>query len=95
MKILISSSFFLLLILYCCLFTIKSHFLSSLLTLEAMVLLLLLFTISFSFYLLESLSVFLFVLTLSVCEATMGLTLLISLVKSKGNDKINSLSFPF
>nr|BBA10553.1 NADH dehydrogenase subunit 4L [Zaptyx exodonta] len=68
------------------------HYLSSLLILESMVLFLLVFMVSFSYVLLESLMIYLFVLTLSVCEAALGLTLLISLVKLKSNDLIYSCS---
>nr|BBA10784.1 NADH dehydrogenase subunit 4L [Zaptyx kosakai] len=85
---LLSYTFLLLLHIY--LFSISSFYLSTLLTLEAMVLALLIFSVVFSFNLMESLSLFLIILTLSVCEASIGLTLLISLVKVQGNDFINS-----
>nr|BBA10373.1 NADH dehydrogenase subunit 4L [Zaptyx oxypomatica] len=81
-----------LLIFHLYLFSIRSYFLSSLMVLQAMVLTLLLFAVIFSFCLLEGLGVFLFILTLSVCEAALGLTLLISLVKLNGNDLINTNS---
>nr|BBA10043.1 NADH dehydrogenase subunit 4L [Zaptyx takarai] len=78
----------LLLMLYLYFFTVSNSFLSSLMVLESMVLLLLILTALFSMNLSEGINMFLFVLTLSVCEATLGLTLLISLVKFKGNDLI-------
>nr|BBA10823.1 NADH dehydrogenase subunit 4L [Zaptyx lushanensis] len=83
-------TFLLLVMLHIYLFTISSYFLSTLLTLEAMVLILLIFSVVFSFNLMEGLSMYLFILTLSVCEASIGLTLLISLVKVQGNDFIKS-----
>nr|BBA10580.1 NADH dehydrogenase subunit 4L [Zaptyx entospira] len=66
------------------------HYLSALLILESMVLFLLVFMVTFSYCLLESLMIYCFVLTLSVCEAALGLTLMITLVKLKGNDLISS-----
>nr|BBA10835.1 NADH dehydrogenase subunit 4L [Zaptyx lushanensis] len=83
-------SYLLLLIMHLFLFTISSYFLSTLLTLEAMVLYLLIFSVFFSVNLMQGLSMYLFILTLSVCEAPIGLTLLISLVKVQGNDCIKS-----
>nr|BBA10748.1 NADH dehydrogenase subunit 4L [Zaptyx daemonorum] len=85
---LLNFSLLLCVFLHLYLFFIKNHLLSSLLVLEAMVLMLLLITISFSYLVLESLSLFLFVLTLSVCEAALGLTLLICFVKVNGSDHI-------
>nr|BBA10727.1 NADH dehydrogenase subunit 4L [Zaptyx thaumatopoma] len=85
-------SLLLLIITYMYLFTIRTHYLSSLLSLESMVLILLIFTIGLTTYLNESLSMFLFILTLSVCEAAIGLTLLVSFVKLKGNDLISSIN---
>nr|BBA10217.1 NADH dehydrogenase subunit 4L [Zaptyx polita] len=79
-----------LIILYLYLFTVFNSFLSTLMVLEAMVLITLIIISVFSFNLSEGINIFLIVLTLSVCEATLGLTLLISFVKFKGNDLINS-----
>nr|BBA10862.1 NADH dehydrogenase subunit 4L [Zaptyx polita] len=79
-----------LLILYLYLFTVFNSFLSTLMVLEAMVLIALIIISVFSFNLSEGINIFLIVLTLSVGEATLGLTLLISFVKFKGNDLINS-----
>nr|BBA10703.1 NADH dehydrogenase subunit 4L [Zaptyx hyperoptyx] len=83
-------SLILLVTLHLYLLKIKLHFLGALLTLEAMVLFLLILTVSLSYSTLEGLNIYYFVLTLSVCEAAFGLTLLISVVKLKGSDLINS-----
>nr|BBA10787.1 NADH dehydrogenase subunit 4L [Zaptyx kanaganensis] len=83
-------SYMLLMILNIYLFTISTFFLSTLLSLEAMVLNMLIFLGVFSYNLTEGLNMYLFILTLSVCEASIGLTLLISLVKVQGNDLIKS-----
>nr|BBA10379.1 NADH dehydrogenase subunit 4L [Zaptyx nakanoshimana] len=69
-------------------YSIKIHFLSALLVMESMVLMLLIMSVGLSFTILEGLSIYLFVLTLSVTEAAYGLTLLMSLVKFKGSDLI-------
>nr|BBA10238.1 NADH dehydrogenase subunit 4L [Zaptyx inversiluna] len=71
-------------------YSIYSHLLSALMLLEAMVLFLLFFTVSFTINNLEGLTIYLFTLTLSVCEASLGLSLLMSMVKMKGNDLIKS-----
>nr|BBA10352.1 NADH dehydrogenase subunit 4L [Zaptyx asperata] len=72
------------------LFSTTYHFLSSLLYLESIVLLMLVFIVIINYKMNDSLSVFLFVLTLAVCEASLGLTLLISFLKLKSNDLISS-----
>nr|BBA10670.1 NADH dehydrogenase subunit 4L [Oligozaptyx hedleyi] len=92
MMLMLSISFFMLLSCHFFLYSIYYHFLSALLVLESMVLKLLVFTVTFSFILLEGLMIYLFVLTLSVCEAALGLTLLISLKKMSGKDMITSSS---
>nr|BBA10376.1 NADH dehydrogenase subunit 4L [Zaptyx dolichoptyx] len=84
------ASLVLLVFLHLYLFSTKFHFLGALLTLEAMVLILLVLTVSLSYWTLEGLNIYYFVLTLSVCEAAFGLTLLISIVKLKGSDLINA-----
>nr|BBA10085.1 NADH dehydrogenase subunit 4L [Zaptyx pinto] len=81
---------FLLLVFQLYLFNTSSHFLTSLLVLESMVLSLLLFSLAFSYPIIEGLSIYVFILTLSVCEAALGLTILISLVKLKSNDMISN-----
>nr|BBA10799.1 NADH dehydrogenase subunit 4L [Zaptyx noviluna] len=71
-------------------YSVYSHLLSTLIILEAMVLFLLLFTVSYTMFNMEGLTIYLFTLTLSVCEASLGLSLLMSFVKMKGNDLISS-----
>nr|BBA10226.1 NADH dehydrogenase subunit 4L [Metazaptyx hachijoensis] len=83
---LLNLSLILLVILHFYFFSVKKHLLSALLVLEAMVLMLLLLTFAFSFWMLEGLTMYMFVLTLSVVEAALGLTLLISYVKMSGSD---------
>nr|BBA10679.1 NADH dehydrogenase subunit 4L [Zaptyx exulans] len=92
MLTLLKFSLFMLLVSHFYLYSTYSHYLSALLILESMVLILLIFVVTFSFSLLEGLMIYLFVLTLSVCEAALGLTLLISLVKLSGNDLITTFS---
>nr|BBA10232.1 NADH dehydrogenase subunit 4L [Euphaedusa digonoptyx] len=82
----------LLLILQLVIFTTKKHFLQSLLVLEGMVLMLLISTLVVMFLLNEGLTFYLLVLTLSVCEASLGLTLLVSMMKINGNDYISNSS---
>nr|BBA10211.1 NADH dehydrogenase subunit 4L [Tauphaedusa tau]BBA10577.1 NADH dehydrogenase subunit 4L [Tauphaedusa tau] len=79
-----------LLVLYVIFYNSKNHFLSSLLLMESMVLILILITLTITYITLEGLTFFLLVLTLSVVEASLALTLLVSLSKYKGNDFINS-----
>nr|BBA10496.1 NADH dehydrogenase subunit 4L [Zaptyx adulta] len=69
-------------------FTIKNSFLSPLMVLEAMVLVTLIFLACFTLTMTEGINVFFIVLTLIVCEACIGLTLLITFVKVFGNDYI-------
>nr|BBA10406.1 NADH dehydrogenase subunit 4L [Hemiphaedusa aff. amoena RM-2016] len=73
-------------------FWIKNQYLSALLILEALNLLALLFFIYFSLLFCEGISVFLMVMTLSVCEGALGLTLLLSVVKIHGNDMFSTYS---
>nr|BBA10214.1 NADH dehydrogenase subunit 4L [Zaptychopsis buschii] len=93
MKMFMFLPIFLLMVLYFSFFFISKHFLSTLLVLESMVLMLLILSMNMTFFLTEGLSTYLFILTLSVCEAAMGLTILMSLVKFKGNDMINTNNF--
>nr|BBA10820.1 NADH dehydrogenase subunit 4L [Thaumatoptyx sp. RM-2016] len=80
----------LLLLLYLVFFSVSNHFLSSLIILESMVLILLLFSLCLVSTIMEGMAIYLWVLTLSVCEAAMGLTLLISLLKIQGSDTISN-----
>nr|BBA10718.1 NADH dehydrogenase subunit 4L [Zaptyx adulta] len=75
-------------ILFIYFYTVKSSFLSALMVLEAMVLLSLVFLAYFTLSMSEGINIFLIVLTLSVVEACLGLTLLITYVKVFGNDFI-------
>nr|BBA10817.1 NADH dehydrogenase subunit 4L [Thaumatoptyx cf. diacoptyx RM-2016] len=84
--------FLLLLILYLYIFSVQNHFLSILIILEAMLLILLSFSLGFSMTLMEGYSVYLWILTLSVCEAAIGLTLLISYMKLNGSDLVSNKS---
>nr|AYR05355.1 NADH dehydrogenase subunit 4L [Coleoptera sp. ACP-2013] len=69
----------------------RKHFLILLLSLEFLVIsIFLMMSISFSFLLNEYFFLMLF-LTMSVCEGTMGLSILILLIRSFGNDYIMSL----
>nr|BBA10814.1 NADH dehydrogenase subunit 4L [Thaumatoptyx cf. aptyx RM-2016] len=86
------STFMLLLLLFLYLFSVQKHFLSILIILEAMVLLLLIFSLGFTSLLMNSMGIYLWLLTLSVCEAAMGLTLLVSVMKLNGSDMIFSSS---
>nr|YP_010833236.1 NADH dehydrogenase subunit 4L [Philine kinglipini]WFG53983.1 NADH dehydrogenase subunit 4L [Philine kinglipini] len=77
-----------------CTFVIfQSHCLSLLITLEAMMLSMLLFTCSF-FSLYSSVHSFWFLclLTLAACEAAMGLSLLVSILRVRGSDQTSFLS---
>nr|BBA10604.1 NADH dehydrogenase subunit 4L [Tauphaedusa stearnsii stearnsii] len=83
----------LLLVLYVNFSFSKKHYLSCLLLLESMVLILILFSLTITYFILEDMTFYLLVLTLSVCEASLALTLLISMSKLNGNDIISSHSF--
>nr|BBA10811.1 NADH dehydrogenase subunit 4L [Thaumatoptyx cf. gonyptyx RM-2016] len=82
--------FTMLLIMYMSFFMVIKHYVSAMLILEAMVLILLIFSLNLVGCLMDGYSIYLWVLTLSVCEAAMGLSLLISLVKVKSNELIIS-----
>nr|BBA10616.1 NADH dehydrogenase subunit 4L [Megalophaedusa subulina] len=77
-----------LLLLVILLFSVQHHFLLCLLTLESMVLVSLVLTIFILNNTAGSLSLFILFLTLSVCEASLGLSLLMSYIKMIGSDKI-------
>nr|BBA10310.1 NADH dehydrogenase subunit 4L [Zaptyx stimpsoni strictaluna] len=86
---------FMLMVTHLYFFSTFKHYLSSLLALESMILVLLIFVVTINFTLIEGLGIYMFVLTLSVCEAAIGLTLLISVVKLKSNDLISNFSLYF
>nr|YP_009057604.1 NADH dehydrogenase subunit 4L [Nemertopsis tetraclitophila]AGZ63902.1 NADH dehydrogenase subunit 4L [Nemertopsis tetraclitophila] len=69
----------------------RYHFMMSLLCLEFMVLGLFLMTISIFFFNKESYMVFL-LLSFAACEASLGLGLLVSMVRSHGSDFFNIMT---
>nr|BBA10139.1 NADH dehydrogenase subunit 4L [Megalophaedusa ducalis] len=80
----------LLLLLASLFFSKKNHYLNMLIILEVMMmisLIVMLFILNVSFH---NLSVFTLLLTLAVCEAGLGLSLLVTLVKITGSDYISS-----
>nr|BBA10514.1 NADH dehydrogenase subunit 4L [Zaptyx hirasei] len=79
-----------LVVLHLFIFKVSSHFLSALLVLEGMVLLCIIFLSATMSMVSEGMSVYLFFLTLSVAEASMGLSLLMGYVKVNGNDLIKN-----
>nr|AUJ21242.1 NADH dehydrogenase subunit 4L [Hypselodoris bullocki] len=68
------------------------HILTLLISLEALMLSLLVFLFSFSMLFSSSFHVFLILLTFAACEAAMGLALLVSILRIRGNDYVMSLS---
>nr|BBA10253.1 NADH dehydrogenase subunit 4L [Oospira splendens] len=71
----------------------KSYFISSLLILENMMLISLLILIFLSINVLGEHGLFLLVLTFSVAEAALGLSILVGYIKINGNQNISALSF--
>nr|BBA10754.1 NADH dehydrogenase subunit 4L [Phaedusa tripleuroptyx] len=82
--------FFLMVLLLLFFYNTKIHYMRAFLILECMMLTALLI----SFYILSLLQVepflFLVVLTFAVCEAGLGLSLLLTYIKTTGSDQINS-----
>nr|BBA10016.1 NADH dehydrogenase subunit 4L [Stereophaedusa gouldi]BBA10166.1 NADH dehydrogenase subunit 4L [Stereophaedusa gouldi]BBA10391.1 NADH dehydrogenase subunit 4L [Stereophaedusa gouldi] len=82
--------FFLMVLLLIFLFNTKIHYMRAILILEAMMLTALLI----SFYVLSLLHgepfLFLLLLTFAVCEAALGLSLLLTYIKATGSDMIKS-----
>nr|YP_009628531.1 NADH dehydrogenase subunit 4L [Bullacta caurina]QBX88145.1 NADH dehydrogenase subunit 4L [Bullacta caurina] len=70
----------------------QTHVLSLLISLEALMLSLLFFTFSFLSCYTVSLFWFLVVLTFAACEAALGLSLLVSMLRLRGNDYITTMS---
>lgn len=86
---------FILFIFFCGLLSfcsIRKHLLSTLLRLEFIVLRM--FFLLFNFLSLFSIEVYfsMFFLTFCVCEGVLGLSILVSLIRSHGNDFFNSFS---
>nr|BBA10760.1 NADH dehydrogenase subunit 4L [Megalophaedusa micropeas] len=67
-------------------FNSKTHFISSLLILEAVVLVSLIISCFITSVVASSFSLWIVLLTLSVCEASLGLSLLVAMIKVKGSD---------
>nr|YP_010273929.1 NADH dehydrogenase subunit 4L [Bulinus truncatus]QYJ56632.1 NADH dehydrogenase subunit 4L [Bulinus truncatus] len=70
----------------------NSYILSSLIILEMIMLLSMVFMIFSLGVIMESKYLFLLVLTFSACEASMGLSLLVSFMRLRGNNLMMSLS---
>nr|BBA10826.1 NADH dehydrogenase subunit 4L [Phaedusa horikawai] len=79
------------LIIVVCLFSIKTHFLLSLLWLEGLVLMSMTFTVFLADSIFMGWSIFFFTLTLGVCEAALALTLLMTFIKLHGNDFVTNM----
>nr|YP_009378963.1 NADH dehydrogenase subunit 4L [Nembrotha kubaryana]ARI43837.1 NADH dehydrogenase subunit 4L [Nembrotha kubaryana] len=71
---------------------LNMHILMVLISLEALMLSLLMFLISFSFMYSSGFHLFLILLTFAACEAALGLALLVSLLRVRGNDYVLSFS---
>nr|BBA10403.1 NADH dehydrogenase subunit 4L [Euphaedusa spinula]BBA10490.1 NADH dehydrogenase subunit 4L [Euphaedusa spinula] len=67
-----------------------THFLSALLYLEVMMFLSLMMVIIICLLVTGSIDSFLLILTLAVCEAALGLAILLSFLKVNGNDYIHT-----
>nr|BBA10520.1 NADH dehydrogenase subunit 4L [Oospira (Acrophaedusa) sp. RM-2016] len=72
-------------------FSMKNHYLPVIIILEVISLFALMISITMCFLVMESPNCFFLILTLLVCEAAMGLSILLSVMKINGNDKISSL----
>nr|YP_010970200.1 NADH dehydrogenase subunit 4L [Phyllidiopsis shireenae]WNR50789.1 NADH dehydrogenase subunit 4L [Phyllidiopsis shireenae] len=69
---------------------LNMHILILLISLEALMLSLLIFLFSFSMIYNNSYSIFLILLTFAACEAALGLSLLVSILRLRGNDLVTS-----
>nr|BBA10421.1 NADH dehydrogenase subunit 4L [Reinia masaoi] len=69
----------------------KRHFLSMLILLESLMVVTLVFSLSVVLLLPNSMSSFLLVITFVVCEAAMGVALLLSYIQMNGSDLIGTL----
>nr|YP_010121338.1 NADH dehydrogenase subunit 4L [Ceratodoris hiroi]QRC77953.1 NADH dehydrogenase subunit 4L [Ceratodoris hiroi] len=68
------------------------HILILLISLEALMLSLLVFLFSFSLIYTSGFHMFLILLTFAACEAALGLGLLVSILRVRGNDYVSSVS---
>nr|ABJ55887.1 NADH dehydrogenase subunit 4L [Smaragdinella calyculata] len=73
-------------------FLLQTHVLSLLISLEALMLSLLFFLFSYMSMYSTNLFWFLVLLTLAACEAALGLSLLVSMLRLRGNDYISTMS---
>nr|YP_010983245.1 NADH dehydrogenase subunit 4L [Hypselodoris whitei]WOK01427.1 NADH dehydrogenase subunit 4L [Hypselodoris whitei] len=71
---------------------LNMHILTLLISLEALMLSLLVFLFSFSLLYGSSFHIFLILLTFAACEAALGLALLVSILRVRGNDYVMSLT---
>nr|BBA10538.1 NADH dehydrogenase subunit 4L [Reinia monelasmus]BBA10739.1 NADH dehydrogenase subunit 4L [Reinia monelasmus] len=71
---------------------ISKYYMSTLLVLESVMVSSLMITLYVSMKLFSGHSMFLILLTFIVCEAALGLTLLLTYIKVHGSDYINSVS---
>nr|YP_010574735.1 NADH dehydrogenase subunit 4L [Carminodoris armata]UZI00306.1 NADH dehydrogenase subunit 4L [Carminodoris armata] len=71
---------------------LNSHTLILLISLEALMLSLLTFIFSFSLMYSTSYHLFLILLTFAACEASLGLALLVSILRLRSNDYVTSFS---
>nr|YP_010574722.1 NADH dehydrogenase subunit 4L [Triopha modesta]UZI00293.1 NADH dehydrogenase subunit 4L [Triopha modesta] len=71
---------------------LNMHILILLISLEALMLSLLMFMISFSLLYTAGFHLFLVLLTFAACEAALGLALLVSILRVRGNDYVTSFS---
>nr|QDI93903.1 NADH dehydrogenase subunit 4L [Tuxedo drakei] len=72
--------------------SLRKHLLITLLSLEYLVLCVYLYMIYFVISYVGDVYIILMFLTFSVCEGVLGLSILVGLIRSHGNDHINSLS---
>uniref|UniRef100_A0AB38ZHD1 NADH-ubiquinone oxidoreductase chain 4L n=1 Tax=Cicadellidae gen. 1 sp. 2 XYW-2023a TaxID=3078490 RepID=A0AB38ZHD1_9HEMI len=69
----------------------RKHTLMSLLSLEFMMMTLLLMSMLFCMLTKYSMYLFLFIMTLMVCEGVLGLSILVNMIRCQGNDFMNSM----
>nr|YP_008963282.1 NADH dehydrogenase subunit 4L [Apolygus lucorum]ADZ52282.1 NADH dehydrogenase subunit 4L [Apolygus lucorum]ANT45819.1 NADH dehydrogenase subunit 4L [Apolygus lucorum] len=76
------------LVVFC---SMRKHILLSLLSLEYIVLCIYIFMIMYMINNLGDMYLVLVFLTFSVCEGVLGLSILVTIIRSYGNDQVNSL----
>nr|BBA10409.1 NADH dehydrogenase subunit 4L [Megalophaedusa rex] len=86
------SIFLFLLVVFCMIliFSTKNHYLTALLLLEVMVLLTLVFSFFIMYTCVHSVYISIILLTTAVCEAALGVSLLMSYIKIIGSDAIKA-----